>query len=76
MTSASSANSVDSTLPIYLTVGEVASLLRRSPKAVYALIDRGQLPGVRRVTGRVLVHRAQLLEWIESSASSTEGSRR
>lgn len=76
MTSTSQSTSGDTAMPLYLTVNEVAALLRRSPKAVYTLIDRGQLPGVRRVTGRVLVHRNELLEWIESCASSTGGTRR
>jgi excisionase family DNA binding protein len=66
----------DSAVPLYLNVNEVAALLRRSPKAVYTLIDRGQLPGVRRVAGRVLVHRVELLDWIESCASSTGSTRR
>ena len=36
-----------------LTVDETASLLRTTRKAVYALIERGQLPGVTRLGRRV-----------------------
>ncbi|WP_240488922.1 helix-turn-helix domain-containing protein [Labilithrix luteola] len=37
-----------------LTVEDAATLLRTSRKAVYALIERGALPGVVRVGRRVL----------------------
>ncbi len=47
-------------LPLLLKVAEVASLLRTSPKAIYAQIERGLLPGVVRVGRRVLVRRDAL----------------
>ena len=57
--------------PIYLTPEEVADLLRTTRKAIYSRIDRGRLPGVRRVGGRLLVNRAELLAWVESCAPSS-----
>jgi excisionase family DNA binding protein len=48
--------------PLLLTVDETAALLRTTRKAVYALIERGQLAGVRRLGRRVLVHRDELLD--------------
>ncbi len=51
--------------PLFLTVPEVADLLRTTPKAVYLMIDRGKLPGVRRVGRRVLVKRAELLDSLD-----------
>jgi hypothetical protein len=38
-------------LPLLLTVTETATLLRTTPKAVYAMIERGLLPGVTRDAG-------------------------
>jgi excisionase family DNA binding protein len=46
---------------VLLTVAETAALLRTTPKAVYAMIERGQLAGVVRVGRRVLVDRVRLL---------------
>jgi len=56
-----------------LLVSEVAALLRTSPKAVYAMIERGLLPGVVRIGRRVLVRRDDLLHWLsQKSAPSLE----
>ncbi len=62
-------------LPHLLTVPEVADLLRTSPKAIYTLISRGQLPGVIRLSRRVLVDREDLLSWLTKrrAASLTPG---
>jgi excisionase family DNA binding protein len=51
-------------LPFMLTVNDVAELLRTTPKAVYAMIDRGLLPGVTRVGRRLLIRRDDLLQWL------------
>jgi len=60
-------------LPFLLTTGEVAMLLRTSRKAVYAMIERGSLPGVVRLGRRVLVQRDDLLHWLRhKSAPSLE----
>lgn len=52
----------------YLTTDEAAALLRTTRKAVYALIEKGVLPGIRRIGRRVLVRRRLLIEWIEGGA--------
>ncbi len=54
-------------MPMYLNVQETAELLRRSTKAIYTMIERGQIPGVRRVRGRILFRSSELLDWIEQS---------
>lgn len=62
---------------MFLTVVEVAGILRTSPKAIYSMIERGQLPGVRRIGRRVLVKRADLLDFVDhNSAPSPQGRRR
>jgi excisionase family DNA binding protein len=45
-----------------LTVPEVAAFLRTTPTAIYALIERGKLPGVVRLGRRVLVREKALRE--------------
>jgi excisionase family DNA binding protein len=62
--------------PLLLTVSEVASLLRTSVKAVYALVERGQLDGVTRIGRRLLFRRDLLLNWVcQKSTSSLEAKR-
>jgi len=62
---------------MFLTVVEVAGILRTTPKAIYSMIERGQLPGVRRIGRRVLVKRTDLLEFVDHNcAPSPEESRR
>jgi excisionase family DNA binding protein len=57
-----------------LTVAEVGTFLRTSRKAIYSMIERGQLPGIVRINRRVLVDREILLDWIrQKSAPSLEG---
>jgi excisionase family DNA binding protein len=56
---------------VLLTVKEVAAVLRTSPKAIYAMIERGQLPGLRRIGRRVLVRRAELLHWLDHNCASS-----
>jgi len=47
--------------PALMTVDETAELLRTTRKAIYALVERGQLAGVRRLGRRVLIDRDELL---------------
>jgi excisionase family DNA binding protein len=46
---------------VLLTVDEVSTLLRTTRKAVYAMVDRGLLPGVVRIARRLLFRRESLL---------------
>jgi excisionase family DNA binding protein len=63
--------------PPLLTASEVAVVLRTSRKAVYAMAERAQLPGVVRIGRRLLVRRDDLLSWLdERRAASPESSRR
>ena len=55
----------DHTLPTRLTVPEVARhILRTTPRAVYAMNERGQLPGAIRIGRRLLFDRDDLLDWL------------
>jgi excisionase family DNA binding protein len=53
------------TLPVLLTVDEAADLLRTTRRAIYAMIERRQLPGVTRVRRRVLLRADDLLDWLD-----------
>lgn len=47
------------------TPDEVAELLRTTRKAVYAMAERGHLPGVTRIGRRLLVREDELLGWLD-----------
>ena len=60
-------------LPTLLTSGEVAALLRTTRRAVYAMVERGQLPGVVRLGRRVLFRQDAMLDFLrQKSAPSLE----
>jgi excisionase family DNA binding protein len=52
-------------LPLLLTVDEAATLLRTTRRAIYAMIERHQLPGVIRIRRRVLFRADDLLHWLD-----------
>ena len=52
-------------LPPLLTVSEVAATLRTSRKAVYAMVERSQLPGITRIGRRLLVRRDDLVSFLD-----------
>jgi putative molybdopterin biosynthesis protein len=51
--------------PTYLTTKEVAEILRVKERKVYDLAGAGEIPH-RRITGKLLFPKAELLNWIES----------
>lgn len=56
-------------LPILLTADEAADLLRTTRRAIYAMVERGQLPGVVRVRRRVLLRSDALLHWLNQKCA-------
>jgi excisionase family DNA binding protein len=60
-------------LPALLTVGEVATVLRTTRKAVYSMAERGQLPGTTRIGRRLLVRRDDLLSWLDERRAASPG---
>lgn len=75
-TTSSAAQLETDELPPLLTVEEVAVLIRTTPKSVYTMIDRGQLPGVTRLGRRLRVHRDDLVRWLHESRASSPQERR
>lgn len=63
-----------SALPRLLTVEEVAVWLRTTRKAVYAMVERGQLP-VFPVGTRVLFREDEMVAWLKRRAMSSGGRR-
>jgi excisionase family DNA binding protein len=61
--------------PILLTPTEVAELLRTTKKAIYSMVERGQLPGIVRVGRRVLVREDALLDWLGQKSTPSLESR-
>lgn len=58
--------SQDSTEPSpIITVDELAVLLRIERKAAYAAIQRGEIPGVRRIGRSIRVSRDVVLKWLD-----------
>jgi excisionase family DNA binding protein len=67
----------DLSAPLLLTVPEVGKLLRTTPKAIYAMAERGRLPGIVRIGSRLLFRREDLLDWLrQESAPSLKGVKR
>lgn len=63
--------------PVLLTVDEAADLLRTTKRAIYAMIERRQLPGVVRIGRRVLFRATDLLDWLnQKSAPSLRSEQR
>lgn len=63
--------------PLLLTVEEVASLLRTSTKAIYAMAERGQIAGITRFGRRLLFRRDLLVQWIcQRSNAIAQGKKR
>ena len=52
-------------MPMLLTVDDAADLLRTTRRAIYAMLERRQLPGVIRIRRRVLIRSSELLEWLD-----------
>ena len=60
--------------PNYLTTKEVAEILRVKERKIYDLAAVGEIPH-RRITGRLLFPKNELLDWIESGGEPASGAR-
>jgi excisionase family DNA binding protein len=58
-----------------MTVADTAAMLLTTPKAVYCMVERGQLAGVVRLGRRVLINRDALLSALDESGSGVASRR-
>jgi excisionase family DNA binding protein len=63
---------VSGNLPLYLTADEAAEVLRTTRKAVYAMVERKRLPGVRKIGKRLLIRSEILLQWIDQQDAPSQ----
>lgn len=61
--------------PPTLTVDELATLLRMDRKTVYAAIQRGEIPGVRRIGRALRISRDAVLRWLAEGQGRVSRSR-
>ena len=59
-----------------MDVRELTALLGLNRKTVYSLIACGEIPGVRRLGRRIVVHRATVIRWLGNGQGSVPRSRR
>lgn len=54
-------------LPLYLTVNDLAALLRISRSSAYELAREPGFPKLKSVPGRIVIPRDQLIEWLANN---------
>ncbi len=64
------------TLPLILTIPELAQLLRISRASAYRLAASGQMPGVARLGKTLRAHRDAVLRWLEQGSVSAGKAKR
>ena len=63
-------------LALFLTVDELADVLRLNRKTVYDALSRGDIPGARRIGGTYRISRDAVLAWFTSGQGRVRRSRR
>ena len=60
-------------LPTLLTADDAAQLLRTTRRAIYAMVERNQLPAPVRVGRRLLLRQDDLARWLETKQQGIVG---
>jgi excisionase family DNA binding protein len=66
----------DAGMPLLLTPDDVATMLRTTRKAIYCMVERGQLPGVRKIGRRVLFCSRALVDYLDRKCAPSPKERR
>ena len=59
----------------FVTVDELAAEIGVNRKTLYNFIQMGFLPGVRRICGRITIHRPTVIEWYRTGKGAVPRSR-
>ncbi|MGC9984470.1 MAG: helix-turn-helix domain-containing protein [Polyangia bacterium] len=59
----------------FVTVDELAAEIGVNRKTLYNFIKTGLLPGVRRILGRITIHRPTVIEWYRTGKGAVPRSR-
>jgi hypothetical protein len=59
-----------------VSVAEFLAEIPLNRKTLYNSIRLGEIPGVRRVCGRILIHRPTVIEWFRTGQGAVPRSRR
>lgn len=59
-------------LSLFITVDELAKLLRLNRDTAYKAIAERQIPGIRRIGRTIRIHRQSLMAWIEGSDATSQ----
>ncbi len=57
---------IPDSFPPFLSVDQLAEVLKINRKTVYAAIERGEIPGVRRIGNTIRIARSAIEEWFKS----------
>jgi predicted DNA-binding transcriptional regulator AlpA len=72
-------SSVEQVVPApreFISVDDLAAELGLDRKTCYNAIRERQIPGIRRVRGRIVVHRPTAIDWFRTGRGEVPGSRR
>ena len=61
-------------LPTFMTVDELARILRVNRKTAYEAVANGQIPGVRRIGRTIRVCRATVVDWLRNEGRVSRAS--
>ena len=62
-------------LPEVMKVNEVAEMLRVDRKTIYSMVERGQIPGVRRLGRCLRFSRRALVRWLDDVDAASNARR-
>ena len=59
-------------MPEFLTIKEVAEMLRLGERSVYEMLRSGRIPGAAKAAGKWRINREKLVAWMEAGGELQE----